>query len=359
MACAFSLSPHKFFSTTTRSIFFTSGTRRPIFTPILSSVTKGRAPYNNALISEAVRLLGPQAKFEASKLTVDFMGQDVDEYSRVVPRIYILSHCDFTGNLTLTISNIINVDQLQGWYSKDDVVAEWKDIKGKMHLVIHCYVSGPNNLLRDLVAELRYHIFSKELPLVLQAVQYGDSALFRAHPDLVEAVVWVYFHSSSTQYNCIECWGPLKDAAQRRDQVRGLLTANETGTLQRQKLQSPKSFLQALFTFLLWVVFVQQITLHLLAWNTILLTHNMNSSSSVTYKCREGLGLILCFCCWENKMGFRGIWCFSFPGIWQTQISWYSLNRLFIDSFYWSMANCFCLYYNCVYYIINILCCAI
>lgn len=30
----------------------------------------------------------------------------------------------------------------------------------------------------------------------------------------MEAVVWVYFHSSSAKYNCIECWGPLKDAAQ-------------------------------------------------------------------------------------------------------------------------------------------------
>lgn len=253
--CAFSLLPHKFFTTSSNTIFFCSSSatnRKPIFSPILnSSVTKGATPYKNALISEAVRLLGPQARFEASKLTVDFMGQNVDEYSRVMPRIYILSHCDFTANLTLTISNIINVDQLQGWYSKDDVVAEWKDMKGKLCLVVHCYVSGPNNLLRDLVAELRYHIFSKELPLVLQAILYGDSALFREHPELMEAVVWVYFHSSSPKYNCIECWGPLKDAAQRKDQVGGLLT--EMGILQQQrsKVQSPKSFLQTLFAFLL------------------------------------------------------------------------------------------------------------
>ncbi|KMT19670.1 hypothetical protein BVRB_1g010560 [Beta vulgaris subsp. vulgaris] len=258
--CAFSLSSTKYICSTTNtsrskiSFCFCSGTKikSPHFTPVLSSLTKGGVPYKNALISEAVRILGPQARFEASKLTVDFMGQEVDDYSRVVPRIYILSHCDFTANLTLTISNIINVDQLQGWYSKDDVVAEWKNLKGKMCLVVHCYVSGPNNLLRDLVAELRYHIFSKELPLVLQAILYGDSALFREHPELMEAVVWVYFHSSSPKYNCIECWGPLKDASQMGDQVRGLLTAKDTNTLQQQpKLESPKSFLQALFTFLL------------------------------------------------------------------------------------------------------------
>lgn len=48
---------------------------------------------------------------------------------------------------------------------------------------------------------------------------------------------------------------------QRQDQVCGLLPAKDTGTLQQQqKLKSPKSILQALFTFLLWIAFVQQIT---------------------------------------------------------------------------------------------------
>jgi len=55
--------------------------------------------------------------------------------------------------------------QLNGWYNKDDVVAEWKKVKDEMCLHVHCYVSGPNPLL-DLAAEFRYHIFSKELPLV-------------------------------------------------------------------------------------------------------------------------------------------------------------------------------------------------
>ena len=45
------------------------------------------------------------------------------------------------------------------------MVAEWKKVKDEMCLHVHCYVSGPNSLL-DLAAEFRYHIFSKELPLV-------------------------------------------------------------------------------------------------------------------------------------------------------------------------------------------------
>ena len=55
--------------------------------------------------------------------------------------------------------------QLKGWYKKDDVVAEWKKVKDEMYLHIHCFVSGPN-LFLDLAAEFRYHIFSKEMPLV-------------------------------------------------------------------------------------------------------------------------------------------------------------------------------------------------
>ncbi|CAN1801635.1 Magnesium dechelatase SGRL, chloroplastic [Linum perenne] len=179
----------------------------------------------NGLVSEAVRILVPSARFDASKLKVVLVGMEND-YSGIIPRTYILSHCDFTANLTLTISSVINFDQamqLSGWYSKDDVVAEWKKVEGKLCLHIHCYVSGPN-LKLDLAAELRYHIFSKEMPLVLQALLYGDAELFKANPELKDASVRVYFHSSSPKYNLIESWGPLKDAAEGRRGVeyRGL-----------------------------------------------------------------------------------------------------------------------------------------
>ncbi|KAL8167589.1 hypothetical protein V2J09_009088 [Rumex salicifolius] len=240
-ACSYSLSKSPL-----RNSRFTRGNYHR--TVLLSSVANGRAttPYKNTLIFEATRLLGPPARFEASKLKVDFRGEEVDKFSRIVPRIYTLSHCDFTANLTLTISNILGIDQLRGWYNKDDVVAEWKEVKGNMCMHVHCYVSGPN-LLFDLTAEFRYHIFSKELPLVLQAVLHGDSDLFKEHPELMDSIVWVYFHSSSPKYNRVECWGALKDAAQKKqeDQLQNLLDTNN------KKWGSPKSFFQALFTFLL------------------------------------------------------------------------------------------------------------
>lgn len=241
---AFSLSPQRDFINKTQ--LKPSARSKPV---LLSSISSTRASYNT-LVSEAVRLLGPPARFEASKLKVVFMEEKLTKYSGIIPRTYILSHCDFTANLTLTISNVINLDQLNGWYNKDDVVAEWKKVKDELCLHVHCYVSGPNSLL-DLAAEFRYHIFSKELPLVLKAVLHGDSVLFGEHPELLDALVRVYFHSSSPKYNRTEYWGPLKNAAEGRqgEHVQGLLSASEDGL--REKWGLPKSIFQALFAFLL------------------------------------------------------------------------------------------------------------
>ncbi|XVE60228.1 hypothetical protein DITRI_Ditri05aG0111400 [Diplodiscus trichospermus] len=251
MAChsvyyaSFSPSPLKGFGSKNRK-------SSPFRLPVSSIGNSARASYNT-LVSEAARLLGPPASFEASKLKVVFMGEGLKNYSATIPRTYILSHCDFTANLTLTISNVINLDQLKGWYNKDDVVAEWKKVKETMFLNVHCYVSGPN-LLIDLAAEFRYHIFCKELPLVLKAVLHGDSVLFDQHPELMDALVCVYFHSSLPKYNRMESWGPLKDAAEGKpgDRVQGLLTADKESSSPPIKWgRSPKSIFQTLFTFLL------------------------------------------------------------------------------------------------------------
>ncbi|OVA02166.1 Staygreen protein [Macleaya cordata] len=197
--------------------YSTKRTRNTRTVNLISSslIDERRSTYSssyNPLVFQAARLLGPPARFEASKLKVVFVGEDHQEIN--YPRTYTLSHCDLTANLTLTISNAITLDQLKGWYNRDDVVAEWKKVNQEMCLHVHCHVSGPNVLL-DVAAEFRYHIFTKELPLVLQAVLHGDSMFFKEHPELMDALVWVYFHSSSKKYNRVECWGALKGAAQR------------------------------------------------------------------------------------------------------------------------------------------------
>ncbi|KAK9668232.1 hypothetical protein RND81_13G043100 [Saponaria officinalis] len=171
------------------------------------------SPKTNYSVSPVMRLFGP-AIFEASKLKVVFVGVDKEKYTPKLPRTYTLTHSDITSKLTLAISHTINNSQLEGWYNRlqrDEVVAEWRKVKGKMSLHVHCHISGGHFFL-DLFANLRYYIFRKELPVVLKAFVHGDVNLFNQHPELEDASVWVYFHSNLPEFNKVECWGPLRDA---------------------------------------------------------------------------------------------------------------------------------------------------
>ncbi|MCO5612119.1 hypothetical protein L7F22_066381 [Adiantum nelumboides] len=159
------------------------------------------------------RLFGP-AIFEASKLKVLFLGDGKDKRPDELPRAYTLTHSDITAKLTLAVSQTINKAQIQGWYSRlqrDEVLAEWKKSQGQMSLHVHCHISGGHFLL-DTIAKFRFYIFRKELPVVLAAFRYGDEKLFESHPELEEALVWVYFHSNMKEFNRVECWGPLREA---------------------------------------------------------------------------------------------------------------------------------------------------
>eukprot|EP01018_Ginkgo_biloba_P001752 Gb_13586 [translate_table: standard] len=167
------------------------------------------------LLTNLVARLFGRSIFEASKLNVLFLGVDEERHPGHLPRTYTLTHSDITAKLTMAVSETINKAQLQGWYNRlqrDEVVAEWKKAQGKMSLHVHCHISGGHRLL-DAIAKLRFIIFRKELPVVLEAFRHGDQALFNNHPELEEALVWVYFHSNVKEFNRVECWGPLQDAA--------------------------------------------------------------------------------------------------------------------------------------------------
>ncbi|GLT90954.1 hypothetical protein SLE2022_088680 [Rubroshorea leprosula] len=157
-------------------------------------LSRRRSKKKNQAIVPVARLFGP-AIFEASKLKVLFLGVDEKKHPGNLPRTYTLTHSDTTSKLTLAISQTINNSQLQGWYNKlyrDEVVAEWKKIKGCLYI---------------------YFIFCKELPVVLKAFVHGDGNLLKNYPELLEALVWVYFHSNIPEFSKVECWGPLKEAA--------------------------------------------------------------------------------------------------------------------------------------------------
>ncbi|KAH1106295.1 hypothetical protein J1N35_010063 [Gossypium stocksii] len=210
-------------------------------------VSRKRSKKKNLPIVPVARLFGP-AIFEASKLKVLFLGVDEKKHPGKLPRTYTLTHSDITSKLTLAISQTINNSQLQGWTNKlyrDEVVAEWKKVKGKMSLHVHCHISGGHFLL-DLCARLRYFIFCNELPVVrfliihflliffiiislylifwkfkkkkkvLKAFVHGDGNLLKNYPELQEALVWVYFHSNIPEFNKVECWGPLVEAGSQQ-----------------------------------------------------------------------------------------------------------------------------------------------
>lgn len=180
-------------------------------TPFLTN--KRRKVKRKQALVPVARLFGPSI-FEASKLKVLFLGVDEKKHPGKLPRTYTLTHSDITSKLTLAISQTINNSQLQGWYNqlyRDEVVAEWRKVKGNMSLHVHCHISGGHFLL-DLCARLRFFIFTKELPLVLKAFAHGDGNLLNNYPELQEASVWVYFHSNIQEFNRVECWGPLTEA---------------------------------------------------------------------------------------------------------------------------------------------------
>ncbi|PIN02200.1 hypothetical protein CDL12_25288 [Handroanthus impetiginosus] len=133
--------------------------------------------------------------------------------------------------------------QLQGWYNRlqrDEVVAEWKKIKGRMSLHVHCHISGGHFLL-DLCSKFRYYIFCKELPVVLKAFVHGDENLFNNYPELQEALVWVYFHSNVPEFNKVECWGPLKGASSPSGGITGTHDGkNENFVVTTNNLDTPQ-----------------------------------------------------------------------------------------------------------------------
>nr|CAE05787.3 OSJNBb0020J19.16 [Oryza sativa Japonica Group] len=152
------------------------------------------------LSGKAAKLLGPPTSFDAGKLTVEFAHSHGNSSSGF-PRAYTLTHCDFTANLTLAVSDTIAADRR---LRADDVFAEWKQQQQQegMALHVHCFVSGAN-LLHGLAAGFRYYVFSKELPLVLKAVVHGDALLFAEQPELLEAKTTHKRHALEQLHNAI------------------------------------------------------------------------------------------------------------------------------------------------------------
>ena len=128
-----------------------------------------------------------------------------------LPRRYTLTHSDRTGDLYLAISTDFGYEQISGWYTRlmrDEVLAEWRIEQDCITLHIYCHVCGG---IVFGTASLRESIFRRELPLVLEAIRYGDQELFVSDSKLDQVEVFVHFRKSKSENNKIESYGFLGD----------------------------------------------------------------------------------------------------------------------------------------------------
>jgi hypothetical protein len=150
------------------------------------------------------------ARLKPDKLHVSF-AEGTMAVGPVTPRRYTLTHSDVTGDLFLTVGSDYDLEQVSGWYTRlmrDEVLAEWLEGDRGPELHVHCHVSG------GLVlgpSRFRFQIFQRELPLVLEAIRYGDKSLFESHRHLDSAPILVHFHAKEPRYGRVEEWGTPAD----------------------------------------------------------------------------------------------------------------------------------------------------
>jgi len=148
------------------------------------------------------------SQLNPNKLHVDFSeGISVDRLT--LPRTYTLTHSDSTGALFLTIAQHYDLAQISGWYTRlmrDEVLAEWIVDEDGPALHVYCHVSGG---FVFGTAKWRYNIFQSELPLVLEAIRYGDRTLFKYNPELDNSLIFIYFHSTNSKFDKVENWGTM------------------------------------------------------------------------------------------------------------------------------------------------------
>jgi hypothetical protein len=140
-------------------------------------------------------------RLDPTKLFVEYR-PGVTKTEPILQRHYTLTHSDVTAELFLTIGLQYAYDKISSM--RDEVLAEWRINNDGYYLYVYLYVDGQ---FGPVISATRYSIFKRELPLALEAIRYGDRTFFKAHPELDNAPIWVYFDSSIPLFNRIEFWG--------------------------------------------------------------------------------------------------------------------------------------------------------
>jgi hypothetical protein len=150
------------------------------------------------------------SRLNPDKLHVEFL-PGAGERGPLIPRRYTLTHSDATGDLFLAIGADYDEQAISGLYTRlmrDEVLAQWQESDRGPSLHLYCHVSGG---LAFGPAGWRYRIFQHELPLVLEAMRFGDASLYDAHPALDDSPIWVHFRARQRRYQRTERWGSPAD----------------------------------------------------------------------------------------------------------------------------------------------------
>ncbi|UCB44135.1 MAG: staygreen family protein [Dehalococcoidales bacterium] len=147
-------------------------------------------------------------RLNPEKLHVTYLTGTTPE-SLVLPRRYTLTHSDISGKLFLSIGSDYDTRKTSKLYTRlmrDEVLAELVDEGEGPVFRVHCHVSGGFVFGR---AKWRYDIFQSELPLVLEAIRYGDRTLFEYNPELDNSLIFIKFHSTDSKFDKVENWGTM------------------------------------------------------------------------------------------------------------------------------------------------------
>ena len=151
------------------------------------------------------------SQLDPGKLQVN-IDKNLNDREVLLPRRYTLTHSDVTGDLFLTIGRIYDEKAISGWYTqvmRDEVLGEWLN-EGSLGLHIHLHVSGG---LTFGPAKWRESIFRQHLPLVLEAISYGDRQFISDHPKFQQAPYIIHFHAKQANLDKVELWGTIQEYA--------------------------------------------------------------------------------------------------------------------------------------------------
>ncbi|MBE5959860.1 MAG: hypothetical protein E7256_00500 [Lachnospiraceae bacterium] len=142
---------------------------------------------------------------DTSKVNVEYR-DFTNQYKPVLGRKYTMTHSDETAELFVTIGRRYAMDKVIP--IRDEVLLEFRKKDGKLQLFGKVLVDG-DGVPGD--ATMRNAIFLKKLSTSLQAIRYGDRALYENWCQLDDVPIHIWFQSKDPRYNKLYDFGTMKD----------------------------------------------------------------------------------------------------------------------------------------------------